>query len=69
MVAEVSISAGTLDSKEADEKRWDNPASGRVMEKAGFEKVAFFKEHHYIDGRYVDVIHWSLLNSSGNKND
>lgn len=40
----------------------DNPASGRVLEKAGFKKEGVFKEHYFRDGKYVDVIHWGLIN-------
>ena len=40
----------------------DNPASGRVLEKAGFKKEGVFKEHYFRDGKYVDVIHWGIIN-------
>jgi RimJ/RimL family protein N-acetyltransferase len=42
----------------------DNPASGRVMEKAGFTREGVFREHVYKDGQYVDVLHWGLINPS-----
>ena len=42
----------------------DNPASGRVFEKAGFKTEAVFKEHYFKirDGEYVDRIWWGLIN-------
>jgi RimJ/RimL family protein N-acetyltransferase len=40
----------------------DNPASGRVFEKAGFKKEGVFKEHVFKQGRYIDRIHWGLIN-------
>jgi RimJ/RimL family protein N-acetyltransferase len=40
----------------------DNPASGRVFEKAGFTKEGVFKEHVFKQGRYIDRIHWGLIN-------
>ena len=47
------------------ENELDNPASGRVLEKAGFEKVAVFKDHAFSNGEYVDIVHWSLFNPGG----
>ena len=38
-----------------------NPASGRVMEKAGFEKVGVFKKHAFRQGKWQDVIHYGLI--------
>ena len=40
----------------------DNPASGRVFEKAGFKQEGVLKEHVFKDGRYIDRIHWGLIN-------
>ena len=42
----------------------DNPASGKVFEKAGFKREAVFKEHYFEirDGEYVDRIWWGLIN-------
>jgi RimJ/RimL family protein N-acetyltransferase len=40
----------------------DNPASGRVFEKAGFKKDGVFKEEVLKEGGYIDIIHWGLIN-------
>lgn len=40
----------------------DNPASGRVMEKVGFTREGVLKEHVYKNGRYVDRIHYGIIN-------
>jgi len=40
----------------------DNPASGRVFEKAGFKQEGIFREHVFKEGRYIDTIHWGLIN-------
>ncbi len=40
----------------------DNPASGRVFEKAGFTKEGVRKEQVFKEGRYVDCIMWGLIN-------
>ena len=40
----------------------DNPASGRVMEKAGFTNEAVFKEHVFKGGRCIDIVHWVRFN-------
>lgn len=42
----------------------DSPASGRVMEKAGFTKEAVFSEHVFKDGKYIDIHHWVQFNES-----
>ena len=39
----------------------DNPASGRVMEKAGFKREGVLKEHWFKEGRYIDIIHWGII--------
>lgn len=41
-----------------------NPASGRVLEKAGFTREGVFGEHGWrkAEGTYVDEIHWGLIN-------
>jgi RimJ/RimL family protein N-acetyltransferase len=46
----------------------DNPASGRVFEKAGFKREGVFKEHYFRDGKYVDVVHWGLINPVDEQN-
>jgi RimJ/RimL family protein N-acetyltransferase len=40
----------------------DNPASGRVMEKAGFTNEAVFREHLFKHGEDVDIVHWVRFN-------
>ena len=40
----------------------DNPASGRVFEKAGFQQEGVLKEQVFKRGRYIDRIHWGLIN-------
>ena len=42
----------------------DNPASGRVFEKAGFTKEGILKEQIYKRGTYIDRIQWGLINPS-----
>ena len=42
----------------------DNPASGRVFEKAGFAIEGILKEQVYKRGRYIDRTHWGLINPS-----
>lgn len=39
----------------------DNPASGRIMEKTGMEKEALLKQHLKKDGKYIDVMMYSIL--------
>lgn len=39
----------------------DNPASGRVLEKAGFKKEGVFKEHNFKEGKHIDIIHWGII--------
>ncbi|WP_223558049.1 GNAT family N-acetyltransferase [Chryseobacterium lathyri] len=39
----------------------DNPASGRIMEKIGMEKEALLKQHLKKDGKYIDVMMYSIL--------
>lgn len=53
-----------------------NPASGRVMQKAGMEYEGYLKEHLLRDGMYIDVVcygitkkNWKLLHSPQNNND
>lgn len=45
-----------------------NPASGRVLEKAGFHKEAVSKEHvfHPVKMKYIDVVHWVKFNDTEN---
>jgi ribosomal-protein-alanine N-acetyltransferase len=40
-----------------------NPASGRVMEKAGLRREGFFREHILKSGKYEDVVFYGLLRS------
>jgi ribosomal-protein-alanine N-acetyltransferase len=40
----------------------DNPASGRVFEKASFTKEGVRKEQVFKEGRYVDHVMWGLIN-------
>jgi RimJ/RimL family protein N-acetyltransferase len=40
----------------------DNPASGRVFEKAGFRQEVVQKRQEWRDGKYVDKIWWGLIN-------
>ena len=40
----------------------NNPASGRVFEKAGFHQEGVLKEQVFKRGRYIDRIHWGLIN-------
>jgi ribosomal-protein-alanine N-acetyltransferase len=40
----------------------DNPASGRVFEKADFKKEGVQKEQGWREGGYVDAIMWGLIN-------
>lgn len=40
----------------------DNPASGRVFEKAGFTKEGVLKDQVFRDGEYIDVTMWGLIN-------
>ncbi len=47
----------------------DNPALGRVLEKAGFKKEGVFKEHVFKDGKYIDIINWGLINSAAEEHD
>ncbi len=39
-----------------------NPASGRVLQKLGFEREGEFKEHLLKDGAFEDVVYYGLLN-------
>lgn len=39
----------------------DNPTSGRIMEKIGMEKEALLKQHLKKDGKYIDVMMYSIL--------
>ena len=38
-----------------------NPASGRVLEKCGFEQEGFLKKHYLKDGRYLDAGLYGLV--------
>jgi len=40
-----------------------NIASGRVLEKAGFVKEAYFKENYYMGGSFTDTAVYSILDS------
>jgi RimJ/RimL family protein N-acetyltransferase len=40
----------------------DRPASGRVFEKVGFKQEGIFREHVFKEGRYIDIVHWGLIN-------
>jgi ribosomal-protein-alanine N-acetyltransferase len=40
----------------------DNAASGKVLEKAGFIREAYFKEDTFFKGRFIDTAIYSLLN-------
>jgi len=40
-----------------------NPASGRVMEKAGLRREGFFREHILKSGKYEDIFFFGLLRS------
>ena len=42
----------------------DNPASGRVFEKAGFKKEGVFKEDTLKDEKYIDMTKWGLIEKS-----
>lgn len=53
-----------------DERRLDklyalpyatNPASARVLEKIGFELEGTLRNHAFVDGERVDVLHYGLL--------
>lgn len=39
----------------------DNIASGKVLEKTGFTREAYFKEDYYCKGRFIDTAVYSLL--------
>lgn len=41
-----------------------NPASGKVMEKAGMEKEGYFKSHLIKDGEILDTVHYAILSST-----
>ena len=38
-----------------------NAASGRVLEKCGFQKEGYLHKHHQKDGRYIDACLYGLL--------
>lgn len=40
---------------------WDNPASGRVMEKAGMRREGHLRGRLYNKGRYADVVLYAIL--------
>jgi len=42
----------------------DNPASGRVMEKAGFKLEGKLESHIFKNGTYVDVLIWGKINQN-----
>ena len=39
----------------------DNIASGKLLEKAGFIREAYFKEDYCYNGRFIDTAVYSLL--------
>jgi len=39
----------------------DNIASGKLLEKTGFTREAYFKEDYYYNGRFIDTAVYSLL--------
>ena len=43
---------------------FDNPASGRIFEKAGFTKEGILEEQVYKRGVYINRILWGLINPS-----
>jgi RimJ/RimL family protein N-acetyltransferase len=42
----------------------NNPASGRVLEKLGFQHEGILVEHAKKDGRFRNRVCWGLLNRS-----
>lgn len=40
----------------------DNTASQRLFEKVGFEQEGRFRDHAYLDGSYVDLLYYGLVN-------
>ena len=39
----------------------ENIASGKVLEKTGYIREAYFKEDYYYNGRFIDTAVYSLL--------
>ncbi len=39
-----------------------NPASGRVMEKAGMTKEGVLKDHVYKEGAFEDLVYYGMVN-------
>jgi RimJ/RimL family protein N-acetyltransferase len=39
----------------------DNPASGRVLEKAGMRREGVRRQHHYRLDRWCDLVHYGIL--------
>jgi len=42
-----------------------NPASGRVMQKLGMKKEGILVDHVKKENRYVDLVHYGMINSVG----
>ena len=38
-----------------------NPASGRVMQKAGMQREGLHREQYLKGGRFEDVVHYAML--------
>ncbi len=47
----------------------DNPASGRVLEKAGFKKEEVFEEAGLREGKFIYDIDWGLINPASEDDD
>lgn len=39
----------------------DNPASGRVMQKAGMVREGVLRQQRFLKGRFVDTVVYSIL--------
>jgi ribosomal-protein-alanine N-acetyltransferase len=39
----------------------ENIASGKVLEKLGFEREAYFKEDYYFEGQFLDSVRYGLV--------
>jgi ribosomal-protein-alanine N-acetyltransferase len=44
-----------------------NSASARMFQKAGFESEGIFKDHFWLDGKYVDSVRIAKFNKAGDK--
>lgn len=42
----------------------ENPASGRVMQKAGMTREGYLKQHCLKDGKFVDIVEYAILRSA-----